>query len=150
MQTEIEISVDDTGHRIARTTKQRDAEAGAEFPFRLLPIALEPFDDKPQTSIVVESVEGVTLVDELPHAGTLNLAFQLYLQAPTTSLRRGVFEKELRRVSRAAGDDPVEVAEELRQVPKVLTDAGYLLDNGDSLELLKLPGTETEADDDDS
>lgn len=139
MQTEIEVAIDPTGERRAKVVKQRDAEQDQEYGFKLVGVNLAPFDDKPQESCYVEPVDGVLILDEIPHSGHISTAINILTNAPDLTLRHGDFDKALGSASRSAGEDKVSVGGELAQVAKVLLDAGVLIDDGTHYTLISMP-----------
>lgn len=149
MQTEIEIAVDPQGDRRAKVTKQRDGEQDIEFGFKLIPVTLSPFDDKPQISCVVEPVDGVLVLDEIPHGCLVAAAINAFVQVGEMTLSHGEFEKILYKTSAAAGENPVEVEGEILQCAKVLIDAGMMVDDGADYTLISLPGEPTVFDEED-
>lgn len=140
MQTEVEVTVDATGCRKARIAKQRDAEQDLEFAFKLSPVSLDPFDDRPQNSCAVEAVEGVVLVDAVPHAGLIAAALEMFFEQGTLEISQVAVERSVTRAAMAAGEDIVEVGADIENVATVLTQCGQARQDGGALTLLKIPG----------
>ncbi len=140
MQTEIEVSQDPAGFRKARITKQRDAEQNLEFAFKLSPVALEPFDNRPQVSCVVEPAESIATLDVVPHAGLIAAGLEMFFAGGTTEIDKGALERAVHRAAVAAHDASVEINAEAEAVPQLMVYSGQAAYLENSITLLKLPG----------
>lgn len=74
VDTEIEVAQIDGGPRVAKIVKQRDGVAGVEYPFRLTPVELEPYDGQSQHSCAVEPIEVATMFTATEQPGWPHIA----------------------------------------------------------------------------
>lgn len=105
METEIEVVLAPTGERSAEITKQRDGEAGVPFPFRLLPISLDPFDGVPQTSCAVEVLDAVQVATPELDGSWISLALMALLHCGTVSVQRSDYLAAGAKLAGKAGAD---------------------------------------------
>ncbi len=126
METEIEVEELPTGERRAGITKQRDGEAGVDYPFRLVPITLDPFENEPQSSCAVESTEAVHVGAPELHHGILHMVMLiLYQQGPETT--RSAFLAEAREAATRARMEEDFLEEILDEALATLAENNFLI-----------------------
>lgn len=136
MQTEIEVTHEETGERKAKIVKQRDGEQDIEYSFRLAPVSLPDFDGVPQDSCAVDPMDSVTVASVTLHPGWANLALLHFLERgkPVQSRKRFCRTLEARAV--VLDTDPDTVDASVEEVLAVLANSGRMLIDAEEIRLL--------------
>ncbi len=115
MDTEIEVALEKTGERVAVITKQRDGEADIQYPFRLVPVNLDPFDEVPQTSCAIELMEAVQVAAPELDAAWLSLVMGVLASCKSLTVKRSTYLNKARDAAITAGADEDLVNEYLEE-----------------------------------
>ncbi len=125
MQTEIEITHEETGERQAKIVKQRDGEQDIEFPFRLVPISLLDYEGVAQTSCAVEPVEGVMLADVALHPGWASAAFYEFVLRGAETISKQTFIESVVHRAGSAGADSQDLEDGTDMLLDHIADTGH-------------------------
>ncbi|MEX0790932.1 MAG: AAA family ATPase [Actinomycetota bacterium] len=136
METEIEVALEPTGDRIASITKQRDGEADAQYPFRLVPVSLDPFDNVPQTSCAIEILDGVQVATPELDGAWLSLAMLALAGHGSLTVQRSEYLETARGLAVKAGADEDLVEEYLDEALQMLAKGNRVVLSGSDITVL--------------
>ena len=136
MDTEIEVALEATGERIASITKQRDGEADVQYPFRLMPVPLDPFDEVPQISCAVEITDAVQVAAPELHLAWLALVIGVLANCGSLTVKRSTYLSKSRDLAVQAGADEDLVDEYLEEALLTLAASNRVLLSNDEITVL--------------
>jgi hypothetical protein len=135
MQTELEVTHEDTGERICKIVKQRDGEQDVEYGFRLTPVNLLDFDGIAQNSCAVESEEGVMFAEADLDYAWANAAFMEFTNRGSDRVAVRAFSNGIYDRVSACGVDKDLVDELIDQTFDHCTEAGVCLITNDEISI---------------